>query len=154
MQYLSVLIAHHAGPTGGVLIAKNENGVWEFPHGRVRECESDVAAVERVCHEVLGMTVQAGKLEMLGHKKPQDGTVEHIVCGNITHNTHTKCDYHKYYSAVNVWQTEPKTGVYSEFAWVHPSQLGQYEFAGDDSAFMAKYDPWINGRPIPDVRMP
>lgn len=153
MQYLSVLIHHHIGPTGKVLIAKNEAGVWEFPHGHVRECESDEAAVARVCQETLGMEVKADKLEMLGHKKPLDGTVEHIVCGNITHNTHTKCDYHKYYSAVDVWQTEPKPGVYTEFAWVHPTELGQYEFGGDDRAFMAKYDPWVNGKNIPDTRM-
>ena len=99
------------------------------------------------------MTVTPGRLEMLGHHYPEDGTVEHIVCGNITHNTHTKCDWHKYYGAVDTWQTEPSAGRYTEFAWVHPSELGRYEFAGDDREFMAQYDPWINGRPIPDRRM-
>ncbi len=153
MEYISVLIQHHAGPTGDVLIAKNEKGVWEFPNGRIRTNESDEAAVTRVCREELGMTVTPGRLEMLGHHYPEDGTVEHIVCGNITHNTHTKCDWHKYYGAVDTWQTEPSAGRYTEFAWVHPSELGRYEFAGDDREFMAKYDPWINGRPIPDRRM-
>lgn len=153
MEYISVLIQHHAGPTGDVLIAKNEKGVWEFPNGRIRTNESNEAAVTRVCREELGMTVTPGRLEMLGHHYPEDGTVEHIVCGNITHNTHTKCDWHKYYGAVDTWQTEPSAGRYTEFAWVHPSELGRYEFAGDDRDFMAKYDPWINGRPIPDRRM-
>lgn len=153
MEYISVLIQHHAGPTGDVLIAKNEKGVWEFPNGRIRTNESDEAAVTRVCREELGMTVTPGRLKMLGHHYPEDGTVEHIVCGNITHNTHTKCDWHKYYGAVDTWQTEPAAGRYTEFAWVHPSELGRYEFAGDDRDFMAKYDPWINGRPIPDRRM-
>jgi hypothetical protein len=36
---------------------------------------------------------------------------------------------------------------------VHPSELGQYTFAGDDANFMAKYDPWIHGGEIPDQRM-
>ena len=153
MEYLSVLIQHHAGPTGDVLVAKNERGVWELPCGIVRVNESDEDAVKRVCWETLGMTVTPGRLEMLGHHYPLDGTVEHIVCGNITHNTHTKCDFHKYYTAVDTWQTEPQTGKYSEFMWVHPSELGRLEFGGDDADFTAKFDPWINGRPIPDRRM-
>lgn len=153
MIYVSVLIQHHAGPTGDVLICKNADGVWEFPHGRARVNETDEDAVSRIAWEQLGMKVTVGKLAMLGHKYPKDGTVEHIVCGNITHNTHTKCDYHSYYEAVNTWQTEPKSEVYTEFKWVHPSELGQYAYAGDDVNFMAKYDPWINGREIPERRM-
>ncbi len=79
--------------------------------------------------------------------------MEHLPEGNITHNTHTKDDYHLYMEAVNTWQSEPKAGAYAEFKWVHPSELGKYEFAGDDVNFMAKYDPWVNGRFIPDRRM-
>lgn len=153
MKTISVLIQHHAGPTGDVLICKNADGAWEFPHDRVRTNETDEAAALRVAAEQLGMTVTVGKLASLGRKKPSDGTVEHIACGNITHNTHTKDDYHCWYEAVDTWRTEPKSGTYGEFKWVHPSELGQYEFAGDDRDLMAKYDPWVNGRPIPDVRM-
>ena len=153
MEYMSILVQHHAGPTGDILIGKNSDGVWEFPKGRVRVNEPDADAVNRIAWESLGMAVKAGKLIMLGHKAPKDGTTEHIVCGNITHNTHTKCDYHKYYEAVNTWQTEPKSSVYSEFAWVHPSELCKYEFAGDDVNFMAKYSPWVRGEVVPDRRM-
>lgn len=153
MKYISVLIQHHAGPTGDVLICKNADGKWEFPHDRIRTMESGEEAAERLAWEQLGIKTTAGKMTMVGHKNPQDGISEHIPCGNITHNTNTKCDYHCYYEAVNKWQSEPKTGTYAEFKWVHPSELGQYEFAGDDAAFIAKYDPWINGREIPDVRM-
>lgn len=154
MTEISVLIQHHAGPTGNVLVCKNENGVWELPKGRVRTNETEAEAAERVAWETLGIKITAGKLAMLGHKNPQDGCVEHIVCGNITHNSHTKCDYHCYYEAVNKWQAEPKVGTYTEFQWVHPSELGRLEFAGDDVNFMAKYDPWINAATIPDERMP
>ncbi len=150
---ISVLIQHHAGPTGDVLICKGGDGVWTFPCGRCRVNETGEEAAERIAWEQLGMKVTVGKMTLTGHKKPTDGTVEHIACGNITHNTHTKCNYHNYYEAVNKWQTEPECKTYTEFKWVHPSELGQYGFAGDDAAFMAKYDPWINGRTIPDQRM-
>ena len=153
MKTVSVLIQHHAGPTGDVLICKNAEGVWEFPHDVIRTNETDEAAAARVAGEQLGMTVSVGKLAMRGRKRPSDGWVEHLAEGNITHNTHTKFDFHVYYEAVNTWQSEPKAGTYAEFKWVHPSRLGEYEFAGDDANFMAKFDPWVNGRPIPDVRM-
>jgi ADP-ribose pyrophosphatase YjhB (NUDIX family) len=154
MNYISVLVQHHAGPTGNVLIGKNRDGVWEFPNGTVRTNETEAEAAARVCWEVLGMKVSVGKLAMIGHKKPQDGYVEHLACGNITHNTHTKSSYHVYYEAVNTWQTEPRCDIYTELKYVHPSELGQYEFAGDDKNFMAKYDPYVNADYIPDVRMP
>ena len=154
MIQISVLIQHHQGPTGDVLLCRNADGVWEFPHGKARTNETDEEAAERIAWEQLGMKIKVGKLTLSGHKSPQDGTVEHIACGNITHNTHTKCDWHNYYEAVNVWQTEPKPGTYSEFCWVHPSELGQLEFAGDDKSFMGKYDPWIRGGFIPNLRMP
>ena len=151
MDYISVLIQHHAGPTGDVLIQKNGDGVWEFPHDRVRTNEPMEDAASRVAWEQLGMKVTVGKLTMVGRKKPQDGVTEHIYEGNITHNTNSKDNYHSYYEAVNTWQTEPRTDA--EYRWVHPSELGQYEFTGDDVNFMAKYDPWINAREIPDRRM-
>ena len=153
MKYVSVLIQHHVGPTGNVLICKNKDGVWEFPHDRIRTNETDEEAAGRVAWEQLCMKVTVGKRTMIGRHYPKDGTVEHLAEGNITHNTHTKFDFHNYYEAVNKWQTEPKSEIYSEFKWVHPTELAQYEFAGDDVNFMAKYDPWVNGRDIPDVRM-
>ena len=153
MKYVSVLVQHHAGPTGDVLICKNADGVWEFPCDRIRTAETDEEAAARVAWEQLGIEVQVGKRTMVGRKKPQDGVTEHIACGNITHNTNSKYIYHNYFEAVNKWQAEPQSERYTEFKWVHPSKLGEYEFAGDDKNFMAKYDPWINARTIPDVRM-
>ena len=153
MKTVSVLIQHHQGPTGDVLICKNADGVWEFPHDRERTNETEAAAAARIAGEQLGMTVSVGKLAMRGRKKPSDGTVEHLPEGNITHNTNSKFNFHVYYECVNKWQTEPKSDKYAEFKWVYASELGEYEFAGDDKNFMAKYDPWINARAIPDVRM-
>lgn len=153
MTEISVLIQHRTGTTGKVLVCKNADGVWEFPHGAARTNETGEAAAQRIALEQLSMTISVGKLTMSGHKKPADGTVEHIACGNITHNTHTKEIFHEYYEAINTWQTEPVLNGYDEYKWVPASLLGQYEFEGDDSSFMAKYDPWVNAREIPDRRM-
>ena len=152
MKVISVLIQRHAGPTGDVLICKKD-GAWCFPCTTLRTNETGEEAAARVAAEQLHMVVKVGKLAMIGRKKPADGYVEHIVEGNITHNTHTKDDYHEYYEAVNTWGSEPCACCCEEYKWVHASQLGQYEFAGDDANFMAKYDPWINGRDIPNCRM-
>lgn len=153
MDFVSVLIQHHAGPTGDVLICRKEDGAWEFPTDHVRTNETEQEAAERIAWEQLGIKVTAGVQLMVGRNLKEDGTVEHLKEGNITHNTHTKFNYHHYYAAVNKWQKEPAAGTYTEFKWVHPSELGEYDFAGDDKNFMAKYDPWINARFIPDVRM-
>ena len=153
MEFISLLIKHHAGPTGDVLICKNAEGVWEFPHDKIRTNESYEEAVARVAWEQVGICADPGIRLMIGRNLKQDGTVEHLYEGNITHNTHTKDNYHNYFEAVNKWQYEPKSDKYTEFKWVHASELGEYEFAGDDKNFMAKYDPYINARFIPDVRM-
>ena len=153
MTTISLLIQNIAGPMGRVLIGKRPDGSWTFPTGTQRTNEPEADACERIAFETLGIKVKPGKLALMGHKRPLDGTIEHIACGNLTHNTNTKCDYHNYFEAVNTWQTEPKSDEFTEIAWVHPSRLASYCFAGDDANFMAKYDPWINGREIPDVRM-
>jgi 8-oxo-dGTP pyrophosphatase MutT (NUDIX family) len=153
MKKVSVLIKHHAGPTGDVLICRKNGGPWEFPVTKVRTNEVSPEAAERAAWEQVGIYVSGAKLEMIGHNRPMDGKVEHIAEGNITHDNHTKSAWHAYYTAVNKWQTEPVAGTYDEFKWVHPTELAQFEFAGDDVNFLAKYDPWVNGREIKDVRM-
>ena len=60
MITISILVQHHAGPTGNVLIAKNKNGVWEFPNGTMRTNETEAEAAERIAWEVLGMKVVPG----------------------------------------------------------------------------------------------
>lgn len=153
MNYISVLIQNIAGPMGKVLIGQTEEGKWAFPTGRQRTNETEKEACERIAWENLGIKITVGKCAMIGRKRPQDGYSEHILCGNITHNTNTTCDYHSYYEAVNTWQAMPSSQAYAQLRWVHPSELGQYDFDGDDRNFMAKYDPWVKGREIPNVRM-
>ena len=154
MVELSILIRHQAGPTGDVLLGKNENGVWEFPCGCVKAGETEEDAAKRIAWEVLGLEINVGKRVLIGHKAPKDGTVEHLYSGNITHDTHTKANFHCYYDAVKKWPCKmPAEGKYTEYKWVHPSELGAVEYEGDDKNFMAKYDKWVNAQFIPDVRM-
>ena len=79
MNTVSVLIRHHAGPTGDVLICKNEDGTWEFPSGKVHVSETDEEAVERIAWETIGLRAKAGILAMIGHKDPSDGVTEHLA---------------------------------------------------------------------------
>lgn len=152
MKCVSVLVQHHAGATGDVLICKNKDGVWTFPTDKIRTNETDEEAAARVAFEQAGIVAKVNKRECVLRCTLDDGVTEHIVEGNITHNTNSKFVFHNYYSAINTWQYEPKCDCGCEFKWVHPTELAQYEFAGDDKVFLAKYDPWVNARPIPDVR--
>ena len=153
MIRISVLLQEHAGPTGRVLVLKDSDGGYRFPEGYVRVNESEAAAVERLVTEQFSVTAEAGRLLLIGHKKPADGYVEHLYEGNITHNTHTRCDYHCYYAAVRKWPEALSVPAGSELCWVLAEELGALSFAGDDADFLAKYDPWVNGREIPDRRM-
>jgi len=137
MTYISILIQDIAGPSGKVLIGQKENGKWAFPSGERRTNEAPERACARIAWELLGMDIGVTKLEMRGrHKRPD-----------------TLYEYREYYSAVDTWRTEPEKSPYKAVAWVHPSRLASYEFEGDDANFMIKYDAWINGTPIRDVRM-
>ena len=153
MIYISLLVQHHGGPTADVLLGKNENGIWEFPNGHVMTGETEEEACERIAWEVLGIKVNVIKRALIGAKYPSNGVTEHILQRNITHNNRPKDVWHCYYEVYNKWQNEPVSDKYTEFKWVHPSELGKEEFEGDDKNFMAKYDPYVNPKFIPDVRM-
>lgn len=152
MKTISILVKHHQGPTGDVLIGKHGD-TWCFPSGTVHTGETEKEAAARVAAEKLGLQVKVGDLVMIGRKKPEDGSVEHLYCGNITHNTHSKENYHVYYEVVNLYQTEPKCCCCEELRYVHASELKDYAFTGDDASFMAKYAPYVTPAYIPDVRM-
>lgn len=140
-------------PPGDVLICKNNDGNWEFPHDKVRTNETEAEAASRVAWEQLGMKVAVGKMAMIGRKYTQDGYVEHIACGNITHNTHTKYDYTATTRLSTSGRPSRSPVCIPSSSGSIPLSLGGYGFTGDDKNFMAKYDPWINGREIPDCRM-
>lgn len=153
MKYISILIRQNAGPASSVLVCKRAGGGWELPCGTVRTGETEQEAAVRVAWEQLQMETAAGRLAMLGHKYPKDGFDEHILCGNITHNTHTKHNWHCYYESSAHWKAQPRPGIYDQFKWVRPSELDRCGLSGDDGQFAAKYQPWACGGEIPDVRM-
>ena len=139
MTFVSALIQDVAGPTGKVLLCKKEDGAWELPGCIIHTAETAERAVVRLVWAKLGIDVQVGKMIMIGrHLRPESDT---------------KYDFHEYYEAVNTWGATPKSDVYKEMFWVHPSELANSEFEGDDKNFMAKYEPWVNCRTIPDCRM-
>ena len=74
MTEVSVLIQHHAGPTGDVLVIKNADCTYTFPTGKVRCNETEAEAAKRIAWEVLGMDTIVGKMALIGHKKPEDGS--------------------------------------------------------------------------------
>ena len=133
MTHISVLIQNIAGPTGRVLIGKKDNGKWGLPTDTLHTMEDPARACMRIAWEQLHIDVHVSKLEMRGLRK--DGGC------------------HEYYSAVSARPQRPDEGWFAETAWVHPMELGQYEFDGDDEKFMAKYIPWLWCREVPDVRL-
>ena len=66
MIQVSVLIQHHQGPTGDVLLCRSFGGAWEFPHdkARVNETEEEAAefaaAVIETAEIETGIRAQAG----------------------------------------------------------------------------------------------
>ena len=133
MTHISVLIQNVAGPTGKVLIGKRDDGTWALPTDVLHTGEDPARACMRIAWEQLRVDVDVNKLEMRALRK--DG------CG------------HEYYSAVCARQQRPEDGWFVETAWVHPMELGRYEFGGDDGKFMAKYIPWLWCREVPDARL-
>lgn len=138
MIFASVIVKDVKGSTGKVLICRRSPAdKWEFPCSKLRTNETPGRGVVRIAWEQLGMGVTPGILHMRGRRK-SPGTLY---------------DFHEYYEAVNTWHAEPAGNVFSETAWVHPSELGQYEFDGDDKAFVSKYLSWITGGEIKDAKL-
>jgi ADP-ribose pyrophosphatase YjhB (NUDIX family) len=138
MVTVSILVKDICGPNGKILVCRRKaDGVWELPSGKVRTNETPERFISRIAWEQLGVDVTVGILQMRGRKSGP----------NALHN------FHEYYEAVNTWGAEPKSDVYDEMTWVHPSEMSGCAFEGDDRAFLAKYCPWVTGGEISDVRM-
>ena len=53
MTEITLLIQHHAGPTGDVLVCQLPEGGWELPKGYIRVNETPETAVARTAWETL-----------------------------------------------------------------------------------------------------
>lgn len=80
MIEISLLLQHHAGPTGDVLVCQRPDGGWELPKGYIRVNETPETAVIRTAWKHWAFRLRREKQIMQGKKYRKDGTVEHIPC--------------------------------------------------------------------------
>ncbi len=87
--------------------------LWEFPGGRVREGESDGAALVRAIQMRLDVVVDVGECVL-----------------EVTH------DYDDYALTLAVYccgiSAEPQARKVAALVWADPDELGNYEFPGAD----------------------
>lgn len=107
-----------------ILIARRKSGkkfgeLWEFPGGKLEQNESPEIALQRELQEELGITAKIGKF-----------------IGRVTlpENKIAMSAYEvKYFSG------EITLLDHSEFKWVKPSELNNYEYAPADIPLIEKY---------------
>ena len=88
--------------------------LWEFPGGRVRDDETDRAALERAVDERIGCSAAVGELTM-----------------EVTH------PYDDYDLVLAVYRCDigiqvPEPRKVEAIAWVPPGRFGEYTFPGAD----------------------
>lgn len=88
--------------------------LWEFPGGRVREGESDEAALQRALGERIGCAGAVGPMLM---------DIVHPYEGYTLTLAVYRCD---------IGDAEPTVGNIETFAWVGPEDFGDYPFPGAD----------------------
>jgi 8-oxo-dGTP diphosphatase len=98
---------------------KKYGGLWEFPGGKLEQDEAPEIALQRELQEELGINAKIGKF-----------------IGRITlaENNIAMSAYEvKYFSG------EMTLLDHSEFKWVKPSELNNYEYAPADIPLIEKY---------------
>ena len=111
---------------------------------------------EEMAKELAENIMTLARNTLMVHLRFMDRAISHLTLtcdGEIPFATDGRALYYEPWTVLQRYQAEPNAGTYTAFRWVHPSELGLVELTGDDKAFLDKYDPWINGRTIPDVRM-
>lgn len=88
--------------------------LWEFPGGRVREGESDGAALQRAIGERIGCVPEVGELLL---------EVTHPYSGYDLTLALYRCD---------IGTQSPSVGLVADVAWVAPADFGSYPFPGAD----------------------
>jgi 8-oxo-dGTP diphosphatase len=113
---------------GRVLICqRREDGAfplkWEFPGGKLKEGESDEAALCRELSEELDVTVHPGdvrRVETIRHRYPGGPEV----------------DLH--FFAVDAFSGEPVNRAFQTLAWVPAKDLDRYDFLEADRPLVAR----------------
>ena len=112
---------------GRILIAQRQNfgrfaNKWEFPGGKIDPGETPPQALRRELEEELGIRVEIGGL--------YSETLYRYEFGRIRQYT--------YWVELSVLPDGLQLYEHQAIAWVTPSELPQYEFAGADCAVLEK----------------
>ena len=97
------------------------NGLkWEFPGGKLEAGESPEAALARELREELGIAVSVGRVRDAVFYRYPDRDVLVLFYGCA------------------IADGEPRTVECNAIAWVTPSEMAGYDFAGADLAFVER----------------
>ena len=110
---------------GKILIAKRKAGdhqanKWEFPGGTVKPNETAQACLKREMREEFGIKVSVGRI--FGE------SIYHYDYGSIKLMAYLTC----------LESGKLALKVHSDFRWISPDQLSEYDFAPADIPFVEK----------------
>lgn len=120
---LAVAAAIIENEVGQILIArrkmgKAQEGLWEFPGGKIEHNESVEDCLKRELQEEMNIQIQ-----------PYESYGEH---DHYYGSTHIRLYAHK----ANFVSGEIVLVDHDEYMWVYPTELGEYEFAPADVKFV------------------
>ena len=124
MSPVHVAVGILINPAGKTLITRrpdhvHQGGLWEFPGGKVEDCEPVVKALYRELHEELGITVQVAEPWLQVHHAYPDKVVWLDVW------------------RVTAWQGEPHGREGQPLTWALPAELAGCVFPAADQPIIA-----------------
>jgi len=95
-------------------------GLWEFPGGKVEAGESLQAALEREIREELGLAIRV-----------------HDEFFTVEHDYPTKSVRLHFFNC-SIVEGEPQLIEVADLRWVHPQDLGKFDFPPADAELIAR----------------
>ena len=94
---------------------------WEFPGGKLEDCEEPAACLRRELREELGIEAEIGEeIRRLTYRYPEMDPVLLL------------------FFRVKSYHGEPRNLVFSEIAWADRAQLPRYDFLAADRGIVAE----------------